>query len=237
MHEIKGMQCSSVEQQERVAARLERSQDEIISLSRNQKMAAYSTAPPRTAPPAATILPSPRFSAHSPQIHRRAPVLPSPASSSRPLRSSLGGSGNEDQPVKTSQRIPPLYDARSGGKSIRTPSEASLHLGLRPSSPALSCTPSCTPSLYLRRAAIKQDLFDDDGDDAPMMMRPSSGTLPRSLDSPAAAATPSPMSPPTLSDRIVVPLGAARPAVILGATSLSHSGSKRRCAPLGWQSR
>jgi hypothetical protein len=45
------------------------------------------------------------------------------------------------------------------------------------------------------------------------------------------------MSPPTLSDRIVVPLGAARPAVILGATSLSHSGSKRRCAPLGWQSR
>eukprot|EP00962_Isochrysis_galbana_P019928 scaffold5808_cov128-Isochrysis_galbana.AAC.27 len=41
MHELKDMQRARAEQQERVAARLERSQDEIISFFHDQKMAAY----------------------------------------------------------------------------------------------------------------------------------------------------------------------------------------------------
>jgi hypothetical protein len=230
MHELKGMQRASAEQQDRAAARLERSHDEIISFIHNQKMAAS------CAPLAATIPASPRFSVQSPHVRRRMPGLPSPASSSRPLRPNFCGSGNEDQPVKTPQRRSPLYDARSGVNNIRTPSEASQQRGLRPPSPTLSCAPSCTPFLYPRRAAVKQDLFDDDTDDAPMM-RPLGGALPpRTPESPSAACSLSEMSPPAL-DRIVVPLGAAHPSVVLGATSLSHSGSKRQCPPLGWQSR
>jgi hypothetical protein len=240
MHELKGMQRASAEQQDRVAARLERSQDEIVSLIQNQKMAASAPASsPPPAPCAPTVPASPRFSAQSPQVRRRTPALqPSPAYAARPFRSSPTNAaaqrfGNDSLPVGTPQHRPTPLDARDAGRSIRAPSEASLHRGERPSFPALSYAPSCTPSSYVRCTAVKQDLFDDDEPMTPVNPAP----IPQAPPAAAVAPVPPETAPPTLPDRIVVPLGAARPSVILGATSLSHSGSKRQCAPLAYQSR
>jgi len=230
------MQRSSSEDQERVSGRLERGQDEILSYTQQQK--ALASPAPRVAPWSAPPPQQQRSGAQSPKVRRRTPLPPSPVLR-QPLKFSCSSSGqlsSEEQPSPKQRHVL---------REIQHPlSNGNYAPPRRPASPTPSYAPSCAPSVaasvYMARAAFKLDLFDDDDHDEVGVH------YSQRLDQPAEQGVPS--RAPALSaagreqqaalrpGRIVVPLGSARPSAVLGATSLSHSGSKRHIAPTSWQS-
>lgn len=245
MHELKEMHRLSSEQQNSVSRRLERSQEEILSYFQQHKTMTSSNTlgfHQNTLEPAIRVL--------SP-FHRRRGTACRCIQSPHSNQCTPGnvhedrGSASEDtanDPLfhETPKRAPQLSANRADSVSTLkcAPCDVSTGRTVRSASPAPSCTPSRTCSrpevTYIRRAAIKLDLFDDDeehvGGTPSLAQRleqaSGSGTTAQAPDIPT----------PQVADRMMIPLGAVQPNFILGASSLSHSGSKRRCAPMSWQS-
>lgn len=257
MIELKQQHRASAEHQDRRADRLERGQDEILSFFQQQKVVAPSL-PASRAPSIPSS--SPRFRATPPssQHHRPAmvPRMPSPSSHPcdwKPFRASPaainGSSVRMDlpssrlacEPQRALKRRVPL-DGLDGGGAASQPRY--------PLSPTPSTTPSSRSAVIFAKPK-PVDLFDDEEEEADLCQADLRQADFRKADlrqacdeatAPAAArvggfALPAEKGTGPLRTFALLRPPAERASVVLGATSLAGSGSKRAVAPSHSQSR
>mmetsp|Transcript_27171 Transcript_27171/g.87239 ORF Transcript_27171/g.87239 Transcript_27171/m.87239 type:complete len:304 (-) Transcript_27171:78-989(-) len=220
--------------EERLGARLKRTQEEVFGLFQRHRLVACS--PPCSSPPTATAQPSPSVPLAALPLASRGPLQPAssprmilarraPAHSPRPPRS---GAGFLRQHM---ERPPPQQQRRVALDPINA-SAAAPRQPLRAPSPSPSFAASSCGSLYNRPIA-KQDLFDD-------AETPPGGEQDSQANSPATRVQPSASSPqsaiggygrPPTSRRRFHRLGSRRAHMVLGGASCAHSGVKRHVGP------